>query len=130
MPVVTGNKMTIVLNWGANPTDLDAHLTGSGIDEVYYGHKNSTGAQLDVDDTTSYGPETITIDFDKIPEGTYNYYVKWFSGSGTWASSEARVQVYLDNKLIGEYTPSSSLATSSNWDVLSVDTKTRTVKAK
>ena len=53
--------MRIVLNWGASPSDLDSHLVYPG-NHVYFSQKEGTDANLDVDDTDSYGPETITIE--------------------------------------------------------------------
>ena len=65
------NQIRVVLTWGANPSDLDAHLTGPTADasrfHVFYppSSRGSGGASpfavLDVDDTSSFGPETITI---------------------------------------------------------------------
>ncbi len=69
-PVLPENQVRIVLRWGENPGDLDSHLIGRKPDDsafnIYYSnmHYSWNGkemANLDVDDTTSYGPETITI---------------------------------------------------------------------
>ena len=70
-------QMRIVLQWGENPSDLDSHLFGTGRNNtklhVFYSDMDGYTdivpgssesrliAMLDVDDTTSYGPETITI---------------------------------------------------------------------
>ncbi|HXG01775.1 MAG TPA: carboxypeptidase regulatory-like domain-containing protein, partial [Bacteroidota bacterium] len=72
-PVPAG-QMRIVLNWGRLPSDLDSHLTGDSTTtagrpryHVFYANRvvrlanGDTIAYLDVDDVTSYGPETITI---------------------------------------------------------------------
>ena len=50
-----------------------------------------TIAELDVDDTDGYGPETTTL-YDI--NGTYEFRVVDFTGSGTMSSSGAVVQVY------------------------------------
>jgi len=50
----------IVLNWGEKPEDLDSHLVYPN-NHVYFSNQQGEQANLDVDDTTSYGPETITI---------------------------------------------------------------------
>lgn len=69
-PILPEGQMRIVLRWGENPRDLDSHLIGNKPDgESYnvfynrmrYSWENTEMANLDVDDTTSYGPETITI---------------------------------------------------------------------
>lgn len=130
MPIISGNKMTVVLTWGENPDDLDSYFTGEG-QMVYFDNKDGTGVTLDVDDVNSYGPETITIDFDELPAGTYRYFVKWFSGSGTWATSKAKVQVYLNNSLVREFNAPSNLSSGDGtvWNVFSLDSETQTITA-
>ncbi len=107
---VTVTDMTIVLEWGATPTDLDSHLTGpngnGGRYHVYYSHMNDSGASLDRDDTTSYGPETITVDVSEI--GIYRYSIHDFSNSGSsssmaMANSGATIKVYLGGQLAATY---------------------------
>jgi hypothetical protein len=80
-PFLSAGEIRIVLTWGSTPTDLDSHLTGPTLGEdrfhVYWLEPGSvnTGpfAALDVDDITSFGPETITI--YQRREGTYRYTV-------------------------------------------------------
>jgi len=99
------NTVTIVLTWGASPSDLDSHLTGPNADisrfHVYYAARGSKTtapfANLDVDDVSSFGPETITITQMNI--GTYRYLVHDFSNRNSTTStalgtSGAKVQVY------------------------------------
>lgn len=100
-----GDNFRVVLSWGENPSDLDAHLVGQADGQysyhVYYRNKNgydNSGnrvANLDVDDRTSYGPETTT--FTASADGSYEYYIDWYLGSGTWATSGAKVEVYSGN---------------------------------
>ena len=80
---IANGEITAVLSWGENPRDLDSHLVrktnGNQDYHIYFSNKNGTDANLDRDDTTSYGPETITINnvnYDSI----YTYYVYNFSG--------------------------------------------------
>ena len=113
----------IILTWGENPSDLDSHLSGPAADgsgdyHIYYSNTNYSSTSegpynsnypscLDVDDTTSYGPETITIskvDGSFIP-GTYKYYVHHYSGTSDIPNSGATVKVYEGETLIGTYTP-------------------------
>ncbi len=113
---VTGNQdlvlsptgtsaITIVLTWGASPNDLDSHLTGPNADgsrfHVYYASRGSLSgapfANLDVDNTSGFGPETITI--LQMNSGTYRYSVHDFTDRGSTSSSAlgtsgAKVQVY------------------------------------
>lgn len=100
-----------VVTWGENPTDLDSHLVGvseQGSYHVYYGNdraydENSEKriAELDVDDVTSYGPETTT--FDVSPSGSYSFFVHNYSGSPSLAGSDAHVTLYHGDAKVGDY---------------------------
>lgn len=114
---LSAGKVRFVLTWGANPADLDSHLTGAAGNgsryHVYFGqktgyYKGKLSADLDVDDTTSYGPETVTLDLKKHKKGTYHYYVhdytnRSLSSSRALAKSGARVTVYKGSKVIATY---------------------------
>ncbi len=109
-PGISGDGWRIVLSWGEDPSDLDSHLwvpiSGGGYDEVYFSAKGDCAASpyacLDVDDTSSYGPETITI--TEVASGTYAYALHWYTGTGTWDGSEAVVRVYNSSGLVREFT--------------------------
>lgn len=76
-----GVAYRIELTWGEEPRDLDSHLYSPNGEHMYYGNKHITGADLDVDDVTSYGPENTRISF--LVEGDtdhYEYKVYLFSG--------------------------------------------------
>ena len=99
------NQYRFVLTWGQDPRDLDSHLWVPLGDESHY-HiafwdkgtlAASPYAELDVDDVTSFGPETITL----LPnyEGQYVYAVHHWSGLGTLATSDAVVQIYAGTNL-------------------------------
>lgn len=112
----------VVVTWGATPTDLDAHLTGpdgGGRFHVYYANRVTADASLDHDDTSSNGPETITITIPR--NGMYRYSIHNFSdqsasGGQGIAASPTRVQVYDDSGLIRSYL--APAATSGNtWRV-------------
>lgn len=100
------NSATMTLTWGENPSDLDTYFYGRPDVETednipfqvaYFRREVSVNGQtifLDVDDTSSFGPEIVTV--PSFPyEGIYTYGVDLFSGSGTIASSPARVEVNL-----------------------------------
>jgi hypothetical protein len=103
-PVVADNAIRIVLTWGATPFDLDSHLTGpNGINRfhVYFSAKSFTNttvtANLDVDDVSSYGPETVTL--TNASTGLFRYSVHDYSNASTTTSSalsnsNARVRVF------------------------------------
>jgi hypothetical protein len=117
-PVPAG-QMRIVLNWGRVPSDLDSHLTGDSTAttgrpryHVFYANRvvrlanGDTVAYLDVDDVTSYGPETITI-YRFFP-GTLRYKIHDYSNRSRTGShdmsdsSAAVVRVYTSAGLIRE----------------------------
>ena len=105
-PVMTNlDGMRIVLNWGAAPEDLDSHIVYPD-NHIYFSNMTGTDAQLDVDDTTSYGPETITL-AQKHDGERYVYAVHDFTNRknpGTFLSkSNAKVFVYVGQTLIRTY---------------------------
>jgi hypothetical protein len=98
--------MRIVLNWGARPVDLDGHLAFPR-HHVFFLGKLGGEAQLDVDHTDGYGPETITI-IRKHPGERYVYAVHDFADRGQpdtpdLSASEAKVFVYVGQTLIRTY---------------------------
>ena len=100
------NRIKIILDWGQTPRDLDSHIKDNDA-HIYYRNKNEKNMNLDRDDTTSYGPETITIrDPDK--NQTYKYYVHNYSNRGNdenlnMSFSGARVRVYFNNEYKGSF---------------------------
>ena len=93
-------QIRIVLEWGESPSDLDSHLVGTTGDgttvDVSFTNKtvsNSSGviAQLDVDDQSGFGPETITL---SDTSGEFTYRVHRYFGFGSLATSGATVKVY------------------------------------
>jgi uncharacterized protein YfaP (DUF2135 family) len=99
--------LRIVLSWGSSPLDIDSHLSYPGGYICYY-KKDASMANLDVDDTDSFGPETITIT-KKIAGKKYVYAVHDFSdrdltnNSNLSNFSRAKVFVYVGNTLIKTY---------------------------
>ena len=98
--------MRIVLNWGKYPSDLDSHLSFPG-NHIFFQRKEGSLANLDVDDTDSYGPETITIENKKFGE-TYHYFVHDYSNikdpdSYMLSESGAKVFVYVGQSLVKTY---------------------------
>lgn len=99
-PRLAAGQTRIRLAWGADPRDLDSHLRrftdGRQDYFVYYASKRSVDAQLDLDDTSGYGPETITVS-PTSATSTYRYVVHRFAGSGSIATSSAVVTVNTDS---------------------------------
>ena len=111
------NGVSIKLTWGDKPRDLDSHLwTPSGA-HIYYSTKGQLAsapfANLDVDDTNSFGPEVVTL--TKLMVGTYKYAVKNFSGysSGPIVGSGARVELILPGGRTELFVPPATGETAS-----------------
>lgn len=110
-PVLAEGETRIVLTWNEYPEDLDSHLVGSDF-HVYYSDQNSYDSlgrhrvNLDLDDTTSYGPETITI-YQGV-DGVYTYSVHDYTNGGSTQSTKlsesgATVRVYQGAGVVAEY---------------------------
>ena len=130
--LIGGQNFRIQLSWGKNPSDLDSHLLFLKNDILeyhiyfhqqysYYDLKNhdfietdsnyeesisylQPEAFLDLDDTTSYGPETITI-YKIRSDGVYKYFVHDYSNrdyleSMALANSGAQVKIFTNEGLI------------------------------
>lgn len=123
------SSATITLTWGQNPSDLDSHWyvphpTQSTEYEIYFGNKtqevNGVIFDLDVDDTSSFGPEVVTVpDFPHA--GTYRYLVHLYSGSGTIADSPARVELNLRGN-VHVFSPNEATGDSTDeyWHVFNI----------
>ena len=114
-------EVRVVLSWGETPQDLDSHLTGpsgTGRFHVYWANTGSlTGApfaKLDVDDTSSFGPETITITQQET--GVYRYSVHDYSNlssatSSAMSRSGARVDVFVGGQRVETFFPPNQAGT-------------------
>ncbi len=127
VPSSASGAVTIVLTWGASPSDLDSHLVGpvlpSGRFHCYYGSSAPVAyASLDIDDTSGFGPETtsITTASGNFVPGSYSFYVHNYSG-GTFAGSGAVVTVFQGGLQIGQFLVSAASGTASSqyWTVFS-----------
>ncbi|WP_195218114.1 carboxypeptidase regulatory-like domain-containing protein [Turicibacter sanguinis] len=127
------NDLRVVLNWNESPSDLDSHLIGEINSEsnsyfhVYYASSYYSGenqsAMLDRDDTSSYGPETITLtNLDE--DGHYVYAIHDYSNRGNMQSnalslSGATVKVYSGGHLLFSFTVPDNQA-GNVWKVFEV----------
>jgi hypothetical protein len=115
-PILSSGETRIILTWGAMPSDLDSHLTGPLPDgtrfHMYYPYAENWGSPwpeyvtLDLDDVTSYGPETTTI-CQQI-DGVYRYSVhdytnRYSSSNMALSSSGAQVRVYRGSDLVATF---------------------------
>lgn len=126
--VASAGSSTITLSWGEQPSDLDTHLFGISPDDssldfhIDYTQRsvtrNNIVLELDVDDTSGFGPEITTIpDFPFA--GTYRYGVHLFSGSSNIQDSPARVELNLAGD-VEVFTPPSGAPTEC-WAVFDID---------
>lgn len=126
-PELNEGEIRIVLEWKANPQDLDSYLEGTMADGTRVGinyrnrsQRDRNGneiASLDVDDTNGYGPETITI---TNLSGDFRYFVQDFRNEGVLGEYGATVKVYMPE----ESSPTVIQAPSdviNTWDVLRIE---------
>lgn len=127
-PVVDGNVYRVVLTWGELPSDMDSHMVGPD-DQGRQFHVNfeSGGVpgpggtyicNLDVDDTNSYGPETITL--DPQPDSTYYYYVQRYSEDGAMSTSMSTVRLYRGDALVATFNVPTNQGDGAYWNVFAV----------
>ena len=89
-------EIRFVLTWGEYPHDLDIHLITPSGHHINFANKTlpGAGANLDIDDMRSYGPETITI--SDVQAGEYQVFVHNYSGTPAIIESQATVDMYTD----------------------------------
>lgn len=127
-PDLPEGNWRVVLTWGETPSDLDSHFTGPMANgsrfHVCYWNRTPTnaGANLDVDDVTSYGPETVTVTSPR--SGFYRYSVHDFtnrnsSNSDALANSGAVIKVYKGSLLVRTFNVPPESGTL--WTVFTLD---------
>lgn len=131
-PRLSAGDVRIVLTWGENPSDLDSHLFtpydstfGTSTYHIWFGSTtDGMGDNLDVDDTTGYGPETMTI--PAVKNGLYKYYVADFTNcainnpaSYEMSLSGAVVSVYTSDGLAAEFRVPTNLP-GAIWEVFEI----------
>ena len=126
-PVTSEGVFRIVLSWGADPRDLDSHVVGTLSDassfHVYYASKSGYDGDLevcnlDIDDTSGYGPETITL--NPSTNEPYYYYIYHYSGDGSISTSGAQVKVYKGSDLVKTYYAPEDQGTGRYWNVFAI----------
>ena len=133
------DRLSVVLTWDENPRDLDSHMrgysaNGNELFHTYYSNKSyyvNSGKQtfLDLDDTTSYGPETTTV-MGMTNGEKYSFFVHDFtnrsnSSSNAMANSGAKVSVYRGLELLKEFHVPSQ--TGTVWHVFDYNVSTDTL---
>lgn len=133
------DSFRVELRWGETPSDLDSHLFGPTVDETdifhtYYLDKNYyyddvLVADLDLDDITSYGPETTTV-HKTNSEGIYSFYVhdysnRFLTDSMELSNSGAYVRVFVGNTYVTFDVPVNVGGTV--WHVFDYDSESGTI---
>lgn len=129
------NQVRIVLTWGIKPSDLDSHMLSNNVGNifhVYYGNKTHYDGEnlvcmLDLDDITSFGPETTTLYNPNV--GVYQFYIHNYSGEYPLSKSNACVRVYLSGDSYPKYTFNVPEGNGNIWDVFCYNSATKTVTA-
>lgn len=115
--------LRIVLTWGKTPHDLDSHLAYPG-NHINFQKREGRNANLDVDDTDSYGPETITITKKEVGKryvyAVNNYSDRMNTDTKRLGNSGARVNVYIGQTLVRTYYAEPNKK-GNVWIVLGID---------
>lgn len=126
----------IVLSWNAHPRDLDTHVlvpdtltpTSFGYEVNFQSHgagdvtTEYPYANLDMDVTSGYGPETVT--FGRLVTGTYHYIVYDYSSDTNYPmsdSSGAQVQVFDSHGLVYTFHIPTGGGIAHYWHVLDIE---------
>ncbi len=133
-PSMNKDEYRIILTWGMTPEDLDSHLVANtDVNEkihVYYSDSEPYPyyANLDVDDTDSEGPETITItNFNGLSNIRYavHDYTNYGETSSTALSySNAVVRIFKGDELLRTFKVPTGFG-GTEWDVFSMDSQGR-----
>jgi len=119
------NTFSATLRWAAAPRDLDLHCLNNEGAHVYYSNKQQGEMQLDIDVTSGFGPETMTV--EPVPGRSYRIYVKNYSMEGDIARSGATIELRMKAKAGGQATqlkqvscPTVPALNHRFWDVLTI----------
>ena len=142
-PGFSNRDYRIVLEWAEKPADLDIHFEKtSGSNKYHIAYHATRSAEdgntvLDRDDTSGYGPETITVGKIDI-KGSYVCWVHDYTNRNNASSTQmakegAIVRVYSQNRLMHTFRIPAN-GTGVKWNVFKIEkgsvTPVNTVTAK
>jgi hypothetical protein len=113
----TFTDITLSVTWGAQPPDLDAHLSGpapgGGRFHAFFVNPSPVSyAQLTQQADFGFGPEQIVIRRDpttgQFVPGSYHFWVHNFSGSPEFNVSQARATIVRDGQTLGAFNVSAA----------------------
>ena len=114
-------SISVTLTWGENPADLDTHMVGPDY-HIYYVDKGSLFgfpfAALDVDDTSSYGPEVLTM-LKPTTNGDYVYSVYHFAGTSSITESPTKVELNFNGNTF-VFSPPEGQGVNKTWNVFKI----------
>ena len=123
-----GDNVAVVLAWGQNPRDLDLHMSGpdgsGGRFHAYFSNKAPfPHVFLDLDDTDSFGPETMTVkpgESGNYVAGDYHVWVHHYAGDLTFGDSAATITLFAGGAQIAQYSvgDASGDSTKRIWQVV------------
>lgn len=100
--------LLVTLTWEQNETDVDLYITEPEGETMWYGgSRTSNGLELDIDDTTGFGPEHGTLEVgpnSQVLEGEYVVRVHYFSDDGLGVDATGRVTIVINEGEIDQNT--------------------------
>lgn len=129
-----GDGVAVVLSWGATPRDLDLHMSGpdgSGgrFHIAFFSLSPVPHGSLDLDDVTSFGPETVTVsptDGEAYVAGSYHVWIHNFTGEAGFDVSGGVVTLFASRAQFAQYQVENAIGDSSGriWRVVEFDLAT------
>ncbi|MCK9505080.1 MAG: hypothetical protein M0Q95_12980 [Porticoccaceae bacterium] len=93
-------RLLVTLTWEQDETDVDLYITEPEGETMWYGDSRTTnGLELDIDDTTGFGPEHGTLEIsgtNLAMEGEYIVRVHYFSDDGLGVDATGRVTIVIN----------------------------------
>jgi hypothetical protein len=139
-PKMSEDQWRVVLKWNKKPLDLDSYLKW-GSSKVFWSGRSARAhgisGQLEHDDTSSYGPETVHISgVGECEGGSFHcdlrYYVNDYGQDGNMLQKGADVTLYTGERVAGAWKikdcPGSVSGNGNWWHVMTLDAKTNKLK--
>ena len=106
-------EMSVTLKWDG-VADLDLHTFEPDGVHIFYAHMSEDNSgYLDVDNTTSNGPENYYVKKEKMKEGIYKFGVNYYSGSGS-KSGTLTIRLNDEEPIIFPFTVSTPVGSFGN----------------
>src|SRR5690606_4045587 len=95
--------LLVTLTWEQDETDVDLYITEPEGEAMWFGNRRTgNGLELDIDDTTGFGPEHGTLEIGsatEVLEGIYTVRVHYFSDDGLDVDATGRVTIIINEGL-------------------------------